>query len=79
MPFVILLVALFIFSWFYPKAFTVFYWCLLLPVFTIFPACVLHLLLKMFGMQIHFFLSFVIALAFCGYPLTKKFSPRVEF
>ena len=75
MHFLILFGLMLAFSWAFPSIFKVFYWMLILTVFTIGPASFLYIGCAIFGVKLDYAACCMLCFLFVGLPFTYHTSP----
>jgi len=76
MQFLVLFGIMLGFGFFFPTLFKMFYWVLILTVFTVGPACFLYLGAALFGADLSFSACCMLSFIFCGLPFTAKTAPE---
>jgi len=75
MQFLLLFGLMLAFSWFFPSLFKLFYWVLILTIFTIGPGSFLYLGCMIIGAKIDYSACCMLSFIFVGLPFTYLTSP----
>jgi hypothetical protein len=76
MQFLVLFGIMLAFGFFFPTLFKMFYWVLILTVFTVGPACFVYIAASLFGNGIPFSVCCFLSFLFIGLPFTAKTAPE---